>query len=221
MAVPYWADQIVTELDAEEIIINDSKTYSGSAHVGSLRGPVIHDVVSRAARDVGRSARFYYGSDDYDALDAVPPSLSYDLYKPYLGKPLCVVPAPDGSDRSYAEYFYDEFMAVQHALGIFPTPYRMSELYRSGRMNEVIRSILENAAEIRAIYLEVSNSERPDDWYPFSPICENCGRIAMTRVYKFDGEKVYYRCEPDAMAYAQGCGHEGAVSPFDGNGKLP
>lgn len=221
MAVPYWADQIVTELDAEEIIINDSKTYSGSAHVGSLRGPVIHDVVSRAARDVGRSARFYYGSDDYDALDAVPPSLSYDLYKPYLGKPLCVVPAPDGSDRSYAEYFYDEFMAVQHALGIFPMPYRMSELYRSGRMNEVIRSILENAAEIRAIYLEVSNSERPDDWYPFSPICENCGRIAMTRVYKFDGEKVHYRCEPDAMAYAQGCGHEGAVSPFDGNGKLP
>lgn len=221
MAVPYWADQFVAELDYESIVLNDSKTYSGSAHVGSLRGPVIHDVIYRAAKAAGREATFYYGSDDYDALDAVPPSLSYDLYKPYLGKPLCVIPAPDGSARSYAEYFYDEFMAAQNALGIFPTPYRMSELYRSGRMNDVIRQVLEHAATVRQIYLEVSNSERADDWFPFNPICENCGRIAMTRVYKFDGEKVYYRCEPDAMDYAQGCGHEGAVSPFDGNGKLP
>lgn len=217
----YWADQLIADLDVDEIILNDSKTYSGSAHVGSLRGPVIHDVVYRAALDAGKKAKFYYGSDDYDALDAVPPSLSRELYEPYLGKPLCAVPAPDGSARTYAEYFYDEFMAVQHALGIEPIPYRMSELYRSGRMNDPIRTILENAAEIRAIYLEISNSEREDDWLPFNPICENCGLIAMTRVYKFDGEKVYYRCAPDAMPYAQGCGYEGAVSPFDGNGKVP
>lgn len=221
MAVPYWADQLVAEHPADEIIINDSKTYSGSAHVGSLRGPVIHDVILRAALAAGRRAKFYYGSDDYDALDAVPPSLSREMYTPYLGKPLSVIPAPDGSDRSYAQYFYDEFMAVQNALGIFPEPYRMSELYKSGRMNGVIRTVLENAAEIRAIYREVSNSERQEDWFSFNPICENCGRIAMTRVYKFDGEKVYYRCEPDAMKYAKGCGYEGAVSPFDGNGKLP
>ena len=171
MAVPYWADQIIADLDVDEIVINDSKTYSGSAHVGSLRGPVIHDVIYRAALDAGRPAKFTYGSDDYDALDAVPPSLSYDLYKPYLGKPLCVIPAPDVSDRSYAEYFYDEFMAVQNRVGIFPTPYRMSDLYRSGRMNDAIRRILGNAAEVRAIYLEVSNSERADDWFPFNPIC--------------------------------------------------
>jgi lysyl-tRNA synthetase, class I len=221
MAVLYWADQVVADLDAEEIVLNDSKTYSGSAHVGSLRGPVIHDVIYRAALDTGHRARFLYGSDDYDALDAIPPSLARDFYQPYLGKPLCAIPAPDGSERSYAEYFYDEFMAVQNALGIFPTPYRMSELYCSGKMNDVIRKILENAAEIRAIYLEVSNSAREADWFPFNPICENCGRIAMTRVYRFDGEKVHYRCEPDAMEYAQGCGYEGAVSPFDGNGKLP
>jgi lysyl-tRNA synthetase class 1 len=221
MAVPYWADQLVADLQVEQVVINDSKTYSGSAHVGSLRGPVIHDVIYRAALDAGKSAQFLYGSDDYDALDAVPPSLSAELYQPYLGKPLCAIPAPDGSSRSYAEYFYDEFMAVQNALGIFPTPYRMSDLYRSGRMNGVIRTLLEHAETIRQIYLEVSNSEREADWYPFNPICENCGRIAMTRVYRFDGEQVYYRCDPDAMDYAKGCGYEGAVSPFDGNGKLP
>ncbi len=221
ISVLYWADQMIADLDVDAIILNDSKTYSGSAHVGSLRGPVIHDVIYRAAREAGREATFFYGSDDYDALDAVPPSLSRDLFEPYLGKPLCAVPSPDGSDRSYAQYFYDEFMAVQHSLGIQPTPYRMSDLYRTGHMNAVIQAILENPAEVRAIYLEISNSERAEDWYPFSPICENCGRIAMTQVYQFDGEKVYYRCKPDAMDYAHGCGHEGAISPFDGNGKLP
>ncbi len=217
----YWADQMIADLEVAEIILNDSKTYSGSAHVGSLRGPVIHDIIYRAAVSAGKTAKFYYGSDDYDALDAVPPTLSRELYEPYLGQPLCNIPAPDGSARSYAEYFYDEFMAVQHKLGIYPEPYRMSDLYRSGRMNAVIRTVLENAAEVRRVYLEVSNSERPDDWLPFSVICENCGKIAMTRVHKFDGEKVHYRCDPKAMDYASGCGHEGAISPFDGNGKLP
>ena len=79
----------------------------------------------------------------------------------------------------------------------------MSDLYRSGRMKAVIRTLLEAAAELRAIYFEVSQSARGDDWIPFSPICERCGRIAMTHVYRFDGERVHYRCDPAAMAYAR------------------
>ena len=217
----YWADQIIADHAFDTFVFNDSKTYSGSAHVGSLRGPVIHDLLYRSALDAGRLARFNYGNDDMDALDSIPPGLSAKQFKPWLGKPLCEVPAPDGSERSYARYYFDEFMAAQRKLGVEPQPYHMSELYRSGRMNEVIRTLLEAAAELRAIYLKVSQSERDDDWIPFSPICEHCGRIAMTRVYRFDGERVHYRCEPAAMAYARGCGHEGAVFPWDGRGKLP
>lgn len=217
----YWADEMIAGLPQEEFVFNDSKTYSGSAHVGSLRGPVIHDLLYRSALDAGRRARFLYGNDDMDALDAVPPGLSQEKYRPWLGKPLCEVPSPDGSPRSYARYFYDEFMEAQHKLGIAPEPYHMSELYRSGRMNGVIRSLLSAAEELRAIYLEVSQSEREEGWIPFSPVCENCGRIAMTRVHRFDGERVHYRCEPGAMRYASGCGHEGAVAPWDGAGKLP
>ena len=217
----YWADQIIADHPIEAFVFNDSKTYSGSAHVGSLRGPVIHDLLYRSALDVGRRARFNYGNDDMDALDSIPPGLSAKQYKPWLGFPLCEVPAPDGSKRSYARFYYDEFMAAQHKLGVEPQPYHMSDLYRSGRMNAVIRTLLEAAAELRAIYFEVSQSARGDEWIPFSPICERCGRIAMTHVYRFDGERVHYRCEPAAMAYARGCGHEGAAFPWDGRGKLP
>lgn len=217
----YWADQMIAGLPYAEFVLNDSKTCSGSAHVGSLRGPVIHDLLYRSALDAGRKARFFYGNDDMDALDNVPPGLSPARYRPFLGKPLCEVPAPDGSERSYARFYFDEFMQAQRLLGIEPEPYHMSELYRSGRMNDVIRRLLEAADELRAIYLEVSQSERGEDWIPFSPICEACGRIAMTRVHRFDGELVHYRCEPEAMNYARGCGHSGALAPWNGAGKLP
>jgi lysyl-tRNA synthetase class 1 len=215
----YWADQMIGEIDAPEIIINDSKTLSGAAHVGSLRGPVIHDILYRAALDAGRSVKFWYGSDDYDAFDRTPPVLSREIYDPYLGKPLCAVPAPDGSSRSYAEYYADEFLGVMRILGVTPQTYRMSELYRTGRMNDVIRIALDQTPLVREIYLETSGSERNETWFPFSPICENCGKIATTRVYKWDGDRVLYRCSD--IDYTQGCGHEGAVSPFDGHGKLP
>ena len=217
----YWADQMIAGLAHESFVFNDSKTYSGSAHVGSLRGPVIHELLLRCALDAGRRGRFVYGNDDMDALDAVPPGLPAEQYGRWLGAPLCAVPAPDGSGRSYARYYFEEFLAAQELLGVAPEPYHMSELYRSGRMNEAIRTLLEAAGEVRAIYREVSESERGEDWIPFSPICEGCGRIAMTRVYRFDGERAHYRCEPGAMRYARGCGHEGAVYPWDGRGKLP
>jgi lysyl-tRNA synthetase class 1 len=74
---------------------------------------------------------------------------------------------------------------------------------------------------VRRIYKEVSNSDRPETWYPFQAICQNCGRIGTTEVFAYDGTQVSYRCRPDAVKWARGCGHEGATSPFDGGGKLP
>jgi lysyl-tRNA synthetase class 1 len=52
-------------------------------------------------------------------------------------------------------------------------------------------------------------------------ICEQCGRIGTTEVFAYDGELVSYRCRPDMVKWARGCGHEGSISPFDGRGKLP
>jgi lysyl-tRNA synthetase class 1 len=52
-------------------------------------------------------------------------------------------------------------------------------------------------------------------------MCEQCGNISSTRVTNFDGEMVTYECSSDTIAWAEGCGHSGRVSPFDGNAKLP
>lgn len=222
----FWADKIAEEIRQSEIptIVNDSKTPSGRVHVGSLRGVVIHDVIYRAFLHKGKSAQFLYGVDDYDALDTVPKYLSQEEFSPYLGHPLCNVPSPnlDGKTaNSYSDFFMDEFLEVFAYLGIKPQVYYLHDLYRSGKLNHHIHLFLENAHIVREVYKEVSKSDRASNWYPFHPICENCGKIATTVTTDYQDGKVFYTCAPSAMNYVQGCGHQGWISPFDGNGKLP
>jgi lysyl-tRNA synthetase class 1 len=52
-------------------------------------------------------------------------------------------------------------------------------------------------------------------------VCAQCGKLSSTRVTDFDGETVGYVCSSDTIEWAEGCGHEGRISPFDGNAKLP
>ncbi|MDJ1184860.1 lysine--tRNA ligase [Roseofilum casamattae] len=216
----FWADKIAKDAQGEQVV-NDSKTPSGRVHVGSVRGVVIHDVIYRALQHGKKPVKFLYGVDDYDALDTVPHYLDRDKFSPYLGQPLCTVPAPEDTASDYAKYFMGEFLEVFDYLGVRPKVYYLRDLYRTGQLNPYIDTFLNNAQTIREVYEQVSKAKRPDNWYPFQVICENCGKIATTSVTDYDGDRVFYTCKPDATDWVEGCGHSGWVSPFDGNGKLP
>ncbi len=216
----FWADKIAAKMDGEQVV-NDSKTPSGRVHVGSVRGVIIHDVIYRALKRAGKPVKFLYGADDYDAFDSVPPQLDRDRFESYLGYPLCNVPSPEDSASDYANYYMGEFLEVFKYLGVRPQVYYLRDLYREGKLDRHIDIFLKNAHLVREAYLEVSNAKRADNWYPFQPICENCGKIATTVTTDYNGKEVFYTCDPDATNYTQGCGHSGWVSPFGGNGKLP
>ncbi|MEI9998492.1 MAG: lysine--tRNA ligase [Verrucomicrobiota bacterium] len=191
------------------------------AHIGALRGPLIHDAIFRTLQSKGVTVRYLYGVDDYDPVDEIPYGQA-EVFEKYLGAPLCNVPPPPGSGASdMAEHFISEFFSVFKELGIRPEFYRMRDIYRSGKFNEAIDAILRKADVVRKIYKEVSGSERPETWHPFQVICENCGRVGTTEVTAYDGREVTYVCRPDLVKWARGCGHQGKVSPFDGKGKLP
>ncbi len=215
-----WCDKIAAQVEGQQLI-NDSKTPSGRAHVGALRGVLIHDVVFRAIQARGLPVRYTFGVDDYDPLDELPAG-EEEFFRPYLGRPLCQVPPPPGSAFSdIAEHYIQDFFSVFHDLDVKAETYRLRDVYRSGQFNEAIDAILRNAATVRRIYKEVSKAERPDNWYPFQAVCEQCGRIGTTEVTDYDGREVTYTCRPDLVSWASGCGYQGKVSPFDGNGKLP
>lgn len=238
----YWVDKTVDEIlekykdkisKKEPIIIRDEKTASGRVHVGSLRGVAIHGLVSEVLTERGIPNTYLFEINDFDPMDGIPVYLDQELYTPYLGRPLCDVPSPDGKTviendaltgahgrpKNFPEFYAEEFAGVIKELGFTPTYYRSSDIYKSGRYNEAIRLALTHGDKIREIYKRVSGSVKEGNWLPINMRCEQCNKISTTLATSFDGEKVTYTCRN--LDWTNGCGYSGSASPFDGNAKFP
>jgi len=226
----FWLDRIFSQIETElkdkiasgkTLLVRDEKTASGRVHIGSMRALVLHAAIAERLSEAGIPSVFKFEINDMDAMDGLPTYLDQEVYAKEMGKPLYKIPSPDGKAKNYAEYFADEYKEAIKEAGFAPEFYRASELYLSGQMNGVIREALDKAGEVRAIYEEAYGAKRADNWYPLLVVCENCGKLGTTKVTAWDGEKVTYICHPKAVEWAEGCGHEGKISPFDGNAKFP
>jgi lysyl-tRNA synthetase class 1 len=216
-----WADELARSVSGPQVI-NDSKTPSGTVHVGSLRGPVLLDVIVRALRAHGTETTYLYGVDDMDPMDAQA-LLTPDAVEDAMGKPLAHIPdQEDDGHASYARHHAGAFIETFERLGIRPDRYYwMSDIYPTGQMDPYIRLALDGAAKVREIYRRVANVRHPDDWHPISVVCESCGKVGTTIVTEWDGERVHYECRPALVTWAKGCGNSGWTSPFGGRAKLP
>lgn len=215
----FWADRIVEAVQerfsekikkGESLIIRDEKTASGRVHVGSMRGVAIHGVLSEALTERGISNTFLYEINDIDPMDDIPSYLDEATYRPYFMQPLYTIPSPDPRAKNYAEYFGEEFIEVIKESGFTPKFYRATDLYQSGKMNDVIKIALDRRDLIREIYKRISGSDKKEDWFPVSlarPIDDRFD----ARIVSWDGEM---------LSYVTKEGKEGVISPFDGNVKF-
>ncbi len=226
----FWLDRIFGQIQEQlkdkiasgkTLLVRDEKTASGRVHVGSMRALALHAAIAERLAEAGIPHHFKYEINDFDPMDGLPVYLDEATYKEHMGKPLYYIPSPDGVAKNFAEYFAEEYTQAIAEAGFTPEFYRASELYLTGKMNDAIREALDGAAAVRKVYKEVSGAERPDDWYPLNVICENCGKVGTTKVFAWDGNEVSYKCYKTAVKWAEGCEHEGKVSPFDGKAKLP
>ena len=221
----HWADQIAQEIITsgkyKPYWVDDMKTPSGFAHIGSMLGPVIHSAVFRALKDVGQEATLTFVFNDFDPADEFPDILKKPL-EGHQGEALKMIPSPDSSFDNLADYLTDDLKKSIEYLG-FEAKYISSwDLYHQGKFDEVIKLALDNSEKIQDIYQKISGSAKKESgWLPFQVICEKCGKLGTTKVTAWDGEKVSYKCEPNLVTWAKGCGHEGEISPFGGTGKLP
>jgi lysyl-tRNA synthetase class 1 len=216
-----WADELAAKVSGPQVV-NDSKTPSGTVHVGSLRGPILVDVIARALRAHDIPTTYLYGIDDLDPMDAQA-LLTADAVEAAMGKPLANIPdqSADGH-ASYARHHGQVFIDLFDRLGVRPDRYYwMSDIYPTGALDPFIRLALDRASTVRDIYRRVANVRHPESWHPLSVICENCGKVGTTIVTEWDGERVHYECRPNLVKWAKGCGHEGWTSPFGGRAKLP
>lgn len=218
----FWADSIVEEIIRTRKApykVYDWWTPSGMAHAGHIRTFLLHQAIYQGLRLRGHDVAYYYGFDDMDPMDGMPPDVP-ESYRQYMGMPLYVIPSPFPGYDSLGGYYAAKYLEAMEVLDIHPEVPTTSEMYRSGAFNETITLTLENAEKIRAIYADLG-AERPVDWHAFQVVCEQCGRIGTTYVYDWDGNVVRYRCEPKLVQWAEGCDYHGEVSPYNGSGKLP
>ena len=226
----FWADDIVDNIeehfkkkiaDGVPLIIRDEKTLSGRVHIGSARGIVLHGLIGQilTERKIANSNMFEL--NDNDPMDGLPVYVDQQKFEPHMGKPLFAVPGITDDDENFSTGFSEELIAAMEPMGIPIQWYHPRPLYAEGKFNTVITEALDGAPRIREIYKEVSGGGKPDDWYPLNVICPTCGKMGTTKVTGWNGTEVTFECKEKYVAWAEGCGHKGSMSPFDGNAKLP
>jgi len=221
----FWADKLADTIiksgQYKPYWVDDMFTPSGYPHIGSLKGPLVHDLVFKSLKSKGVDSKWTYIMNDFDVIDGLPGDMK-DKFSVYMGVPLRMVPSPKKGFDSFGEFFADDIQSVLKKLGVEAEYISSWDMYHDGKFNEVIKTALDNSEKIQDIYEKVSGSAKAKaGWLPLQVICEKCGKLGTTKVTDWDGETVAYTCEPDLVIWAKGCGHEGRISPFDGNGKLP
>ena len=197
-----WADELAAQVrDQGPQVVNDSKTPSGTVHVGSLRGPVILDAIVRALRANGIETTFLYGVDDLDPMDAqalLTPGR--DRAPRWAGRSRTSRTRSRDGHASYARHHAGIFIDIFAGLGIHPDRYYwMSDIYPTGEMDPFIRTALDRAARRPRHLPPRRQRPAPGHWHPFNVICPTCGKVGTTIVTDWDGEQVYYECRPDLV----------------------
>lgn len=209
-----WLNQIVDELIARhpegEILIESGSAPSGTYHLGHLREFLTPDAIYVELKRRGRQAKHIHFVDDLDALRKVPYNVPAE-YEKYLGMPICDIPAPDGSDRSYADYFLEEVQQVCEILGIEVTFERSYKKYRSGVFVPAIELVMSNLDKVRNAITTASNRQLDEDWVPIQILVE--GRFKNRKFLGMDTETKVIR-------YADAEGNEGEAHYDKGEVKL-
>ena len=168
-----WLNKIVDELVQRhpdgEIVVSSGVSPSGTYHLGTLREVLTAEVILRELKRRGRQSRHFHVVDDLDVFRKVPVDVPKDFSK-YLGKPLCDVPSPDGSDISYAEYFLSDLLVTAKGLHLEMEIIRSHEKYRTGFFVSTIETALQELESIKKILQDISGRKLDEQWSPVQVI---------------------------------------------------
>lgn len=221
-----WVDKAVDLLKKRKVkkhVVHGMWTPSGYFHIGNSRAELlIQAFVHEGLKKAGLKSEHNFILDDFDDFDKVPEGLDIkkENYEQYFGKPLREVPSPVEGYDSWADFFAKDILSVMEKFGLNPNIMSSYDSYKKGIYDKAIKIILDNAEEVRKMWVDISKSEKPKGWLPVMPVCENCGKSATTKAMEWDGKKVKYFCSQE-REYAKPCRHKGEMKPEKGNVKLP
>lgn len=185
-----WLNRVVEELVSRhpdgEIVVSSGVSPSGTYHLGTLREVLTAEVILRELKRRGRECRHIHVVDDLDVFRKVPADVPTEFEK-YLGKPLCDVPAPDGSERSYADYFLADLLEAAEGLRLEMEVMRAHEKYRSGFFVPAIETALTHTDEIKKILESISGRSLDEQWSPVQIVEE--GYLKNRKFLRIDTNK--------------------------------
>ncbi len=227
MTVQLWPDK-----EAQQILkfhgADAEKTYfvetgfgpSGKPHFGTFGEVVRTNYVMRGLNELGYKTSLIAFSDDMDGLRKIPEGFPAWL-KDYLGRPVSRIPDPFGEYESFSGRMNALLVQMLDELQLDYELRLSSVCYPAGTFNEQIRMVIENYEAVQEIIFPYLRDETKEHWFPFFPLCENCGSISHTRVTAVDKENLIltYACDRE-FGGVMGCGHQGQVHALNGGGKL-
>jgi lysyl-tRNA synthetase class 1 len=164
-----WLNTLVDEIIARhpdgEILVSSGVSPSGTYHLGTLREVLTAEVIMRELKRRGRPARHVHVVDDLDIFRKVPVDVPAE-FEQHLGKPLCDVPAPDGSDKSYADYFLQDLLIAARGLHLEMDIMRAHQEYRAGYFVPAIEKALLHLEDIKKILEDISGRKLDEQWSP-------------------------------------------------------
>ena len=132
----------------------------------------------------------------------------------YLSKPVSSIPDPFGSCHdSYGSHMSSLLLDGLDKVGIVYTFKSATDVYKSGILNNVIDQILKQSQILGEHISGIVGQKKYLNVLPYFPICENCGRLYVTKAntYLEDEKKVLYSCDGGKIGNSEipGCGHIG------------
>ena len=236
----FWADSIADEVierygKEDTIVVKCAASPSGGKHIGNLNDILRGYFIKESLESMGCKVRHVHTSDDRDPLRKIPERMPdregrwhqltekelKDLGQ-YVGIPYVNVPDPFGCCKSWAEHFTRVWLDGADMLGVKVEDFSNDVLYQQGKFEAPMRTILSDIPLAKEVISKFQKNT-PEDYLPFNPICEKCGRItAKATSVNLKDWTVDYVCESKSLAgefEIPGCGHHGTTSL--NNGKLP
>ncbi len=227
-----WLDRVASELVEREISLGRSTALlrvesglgaSGIPHIGSVGDAIRSYGVKLALENLGYKSELIAYSDDLDGLRKVPSGFPLWL-KDYIAHPVTRIPDPFGCHGSFGAHTGGLLRSALDDLGISYNFMSGAEVYKKGLLNEQIKKLLENAQVVGKAIKDITGQDKYLAALPYTPICQNCGRLYTTVVTSYDPTSgiVKYKCEGAEIgdSLVRGCGHEGERRVTEGEGKL-
>ena len=227
-----WLDKVAKETIQREkelgrklslVRVESGLGASGLPHIGSVGDAIRSYGVKLALETLGYKSELIAYSDDFDGLRKIPAGFPGWL-KDYISHPVSRIPDPFDCHSSYAEHVGSLLRDSLDKLGIEYKFQSGSEAYRSGLLNEQIRTILTHSRSIGKKINELVGQSKYEEALPYTPVCKQCERIYTTQALSFSPKRdsVHYSCKGTKLGekFVKGCGYEGDVKITDGDGKL-